>query len=62
MNAKQEAAVKKLKIKQHVDLCRRRVAYYEWKQTMLQMTMDDFHIFSKRIDKCSVCMHVIYIG
>lgn len=53
--------MKKLKIKQLVDLCRRRVAYYEWKQTMLQMTMGDFHIFLKRIDKCSVCIEKIII-
>lgn len=51
---KQEAALQKLKVKQHVDLCRRRVAYYEWKQSMLQMTMDDFKFFLKRIEKCSV--------
>lgn len=43
-------------MKQCVDLCRRRVAYYEWKQTMLQMTMEDYNFFLKRIEKCSVCM------
>lgn len=52
----QEAALQKLKVKQCVDLCRRRVAYYEWKRTMLQMTMEDYNFFLKRIEKCSVCM------
>lgn len=56
---KQEAALKKLRVKQHVDLCRRRVAYYEWKQSMLQMTMEDFNIYLKRIEKCNVCDHAI---
>lgn len=50
----QEAALQKLQVKQHVDLCRRHVAYYDWKQSMLQMTMEDFNIFLKRIEKCSV--------
>ncbi|XP_055325488.1 cilia- and flagella-associated protein 43 [Sitodiplosis mosellana] len=54
----QEAALKKLKIKQQVDLCRRRVAYYEWKQSMLQMTMEDFKIFLKRIEKCNITKDV----
>lgn len=58
---KQEAALKKLKVKQHVDLCRRRVAYYEWKQSMLQMTMEDYNIYLKRIEKCNVCDHAIIV-
>lgn len=61
MNAyQQEAALKKLKIKQHVDLCRRRVIYYEWKLSMLQMTMEDLKIFLKRIEKCNVCFPCNY--
>ncbi|XP_031619938.1 cilia- and flagella-associated protein 43 [Contarinia nasturtii] len=54
----QEAAVKKLKIKQQVDLCHRRVAYYEWKQSMLQMTIEDYKIILKRIEKCSITKDV----
>lgn len=54
---KQEAAIKKMKIQQNVNLYQQKVKYYEWKNEALKMTLQDQVIFLKRIENCVVCQY-----